>query len=269
MSQQQFISANNQSLLWKVINNTPQVIRYFEAAPPGEKEKWFQYVIGQIFNQYRGQNIPLKGLNKRAIDVMLQQLSQPQSLMPSLSLKEPLTQSHSQPQSLTPSHTLAQPQSLMPSYTQSPSHSQSHSLKQRNPSIQDQFTRRQAEYESMVKKEVPTPTFTENVKDEAIVDLNSAVEAYKRNRNEDAGIIIPPPPANAPSANALPAKTQEMVSITIEELPKKVVQWGDNTEHIFDNNYSVSLEKDIAEIKSQLKEILTLLRKPPTTADSS
>jgi hypothetical protein len=148
-----------------------------------------------------------------------------------------------------------QPQSLMPP------------LKQRNPSIQDQFTRRQAEYESMVKKEVPTPTFTENVKDEAIVDLNSAVEAYKRNRNEDAGIIIPPPSANAPPANAVPAKTQESVSITIEELPKKVVQWGDNTEHIFDNNYSVSLEKDIAEIKSQLKEILTLLRKPP--ADSS
>jgi hypothetical protein len=109
----------------------------------------------------------------------------------------------------------------------------------------------------MVKKEVPTPTFTENVKDEAILDLNSAVEAYRRNRNEDAGIIIPPPA----SANAEP------ISIKIEELPKKVVQWGDNTEHIFDNNYSVSLEKDIAEIKSQLKEILTLLRKP--TADSS
>lgn len=254
MSQQQFISANNQSLLWKVINNTPQVIRYFEAAPPGEKEKWFQYVIGQIFNQYRGQNIPLKELNKRAIDVMLQQLTQTQSPSLSPSLTQSLSQSQPQPQSLMPSLSLAQ----------------SNSLKQRNPSIQDQFTRRQAEYESMVKKEVPTPTFTENVKDEAIVDLNSAVEAYKRNRNEDAGIIIPPPPANAPSANALPAKTpstEESVSITIEELPKKVVQWGDNTEHIFDNNYSVSLEKDIAEIKSQLKEILTLLRKPP--ADSS
>jgi hypothetical protein len=266
MSQQQFISANNQSLLWKVINNTPQVIRYFEAAPPGEKEKWFQYIIGQIFNQYRGQNIPLKELNKRAIDVMLQQLTH----TPSLTQSNSLTQS--QPQSLmpshTPSHTLAQPHTLAQSPSQS--HSPSLMLKQRNPSIQDQFTRRQAEYESMVKKEVPTPTFTENVKDEAIVDLNSAVEAYKRNRNEDAGIIIPPPPANAPSANAVPAKTpstEESVSITIEELPKKVVQWGDNTEHIFDNNYSVSLEKDIAEIKSQLKEILTLLRKPP--ADSS
>jgi hypothetical protein len=233
MSQQQFISANNQSLLWKVINNTPQVIRYFEGAPPGEKEKWFQYIIGQIFNQYRGQNIPLKELNKRAIDVMLQQLTP--SLTPSRS------------NSLT----------LTPSLTPSPTLTQSNSLKQRPPTIQDQFTRRQAEYESMVKKEVPTPTFTENVKDEAILDLNSAVEAYRRNRNEDAGIIIPPPPA----ANAEP------ISIKIEELPKKVVQWGDNTEHIFDNNYSVSLEKDIAEIKSQLKEILTLLRKPP--ADSS
>ena len=250
MSQQQFISANNQSLLWKVINNTPQVIRYFEGAPPGEKEKWFQYIIGQIFNQYRGQNIPLKELNKRAIDVMLQQLTQ---------------SPHSPP--LTPSPT------LMHSLTQ-PTLTQSNSLKQRHPSIQDQFTRRQAEYDSMVKKEVPTPTFTENVKDEAILDLNSAVEAYKRNRNEDAGIIIPPPPANAPSANAPSANkktpsTEETISISIEELPKKVVQWGDNTEHIFDNNYSVSLEKDIAEIKSQLKEILTLLRKPTTATDSS
>ena len=69
---QQFINNTNQSLLWKVINNTPQMIHYFSNAPPGEREKWFQYTIGQVYNQYKGLNTPLKEINKRAIDVMLQ-----------------------------------------------------------------------------------------------------------------------------------------------------------------------------------------------------
>ena len=235
---QQFINNTNQSLLWKVINNTPQMIHYFSNAPPGEREKWFQYMIGQIYNQYKGQNAPLKEINKRAIDVMLQSLV-------------PLQQQPPQPQMQMPPQPQPQPQPQIQSL-----------------SVSDQFSRRQAEYELMVKKEVPVHNFTENVKDEAILDLNSAVEAYKRNRNEDVDVIIPAPTKavgspNDPTIKKLDLTNATPISLVVEELPKKMVQWGDNVEHVFDHNHSIfenklnKLEKDMEEIKSKLNELLS------------
>jgi hypothetical protein len=136
--------------------------------------------------------------------------------------------------------------------------------------MNDQFARRQAEYDSMVKKEIPTHNFTENVKDEAILDLNSVVEAYKRNRTEDVGVVIPPPsPSPSQKLNLRSNNELESVSIHVEELPKKGVQWGQNTEHEFDNNHSiiegriVNIEKGINEIKSQMSEILSILKVIP------
>ena len=277
MSSQQFVSSNNQSLLWKVINNTPQTINYFADAPHGKKEKWFQYIIGQIYNQYRGQNFSLKDMNKRAIDAMLQTLAPLQSA-PSVpyQTKSPL---QSAPSQSAPSQ----------SATKSPS-APMHVVRTKEQTLNDQFSRRQAEYDLMTKKETPTPHFTENVKDEAILDLNSAVEAYKRNRNEDLDVILPPPPSandksldkdkplvsdkslDKPLPIKLNLKDAQPISLSVEEeLPKKVVQWGDNTEHVFDNNNSIiqnnietkldTIEKDIQDIKSKLVEILSLLQK--------
>lgn len=233
------------------------MINYFSGAPPGEREKWFQYIIGQIYQQYAGQNIGLKEMNKRAIDVMLQTLSPPPHMQQA------------------PPHSQARPHSQAPppsqQFTQLKSHSQQ--------SLNDQFSRRQAEYDLMVKKETPTPTFTENVKDEAIVDLNSAVEAYKRNRNEDADIVIPKPKDldTGPKAvdvvkpmEKLDLSNAQPISLVVEEFPsKKNVQWGNNTEHVFDNTNSIiqnnidarltAIEKDIRDMKSTLLEILAKL----------
>jgi len=268
----QFINSNNQSLLWKVINNTPQMINYFNNANPGEKEKWFQTIIGHIYKQYNGQNISLKDMNKRTIDFMLQSLMPPQPtgnqppmgnqyLAPN---QQPMGNQYLPPnQQPTGNQYLAPNQSPMPNQYPAPSQylatNQYPVVKNREQQINEQFTRRQAEYESMVKKEVPTPHFTENVKDEAIVDLNSAVEEYKKQRTQDNQVFIPP-------SKKLDLKDAENISITVEELPKKV-QWGENTEHVFDKNESIAdntrftnIEKDIAEMKLKLSEILALLQ---------
>jgi len=246
MSSQQFVSSNNQSLLWKVINNTPQTINYFAAAPPGEKEKWFQYIIGQIYNQYRGQNLSLKDMNKRAIDAMLQTLAPLQS-----ATKSPYQSATKSPYQSGPSA----PSAPMPI------------VRTKEQTLNDQFSRRQAEYDLMTKKETPTPHFTENVKDEAILDLNSAVEAYRRNRNEDVDVILPKPNDTNNNVQKLDLSNAQPISLTVDELPKKAVQWGNNTEHIFDNSDSIvenkieNIEKDIQDIKSKLVEILSLLHK--------
>lgn len=253
----QFVHSNNQSLLWKVINNTPQTINYFANAPHGEKEKWFQTIIGHVYNQYNGQNISLRDINKRAIDFMLQSLQ------------------------------VQQVQSSAQSATQSATQSAQVPYKSREQQLTDQFTRRQAEYESMVKKDVPTPHFTENVKDEAILDLGSAVKEYMKQRDQD--IEIPKPidlptnallsPTNAlhsalhsHTALKLDLKNAEPISLIVDELPLKKVQWGENTEHVFDKNESIAfdknesnilvkMEKDILELKTKLEEILALLQK--------
>ena len=254
----QFIHNNNQSLLWKVISNTPQTINYFANAPPGEKERWFQTVIGHIYKQYNGQNISLRDMNKRAIDFMLQSLA-PKTSVPKLP---------SESASASAPYPLLQSQASVP-------------YKTREQQVNDQFTRRQAEYESMIKKETPIPHFIENVKDEAILDLGSAVKEYMKQRNQDSEVNLPLQQSTTQlslqqsttqsplqqSATQLPLKLDlkntEPISITVDELPSKKVQWGENTEHVFDKNESIIhyLEKDILELKTKLDQIIALLQK--------
>jgi hypothetical protein len=243
----QFIHNNNQSLLWKVISNTPQTINYFANAPPGEKERWFQTVIGHIYKQYNGQNISLRDMNKRSIDFMLQSLA-PKTSVPKLP---------SESASASAPYPLLQSQASVP-------------YKTREQQVNDQFTRRQAEYESMIKKETPIPNFIENVKDEAILDLGSAVKEYMKQRNQDSEVNLPlvQPSTTSlapaqPSALKLDLKNTEPISLTVDELPSKKVQWGENTEHVFDKNESIIhyLEKDILELKTKLDQIIALLQK--------
>jgi len=290
----QFVHSNNQSLLWKVINNTPQTINYFANAPHGEKEKWFQTIIGHVYNQYNGQNISLRDINKRAIDFMLQSLQVQQVQSSAQSATQSATQSAQVPYQVPLQSAQVPLQSAQVPY------------KSREQQLTDQFTRRQAEYESMVKKDVPTPHFTENVKDEAILDLGSAVKEYMKQRDQD--IEIPKPidsptnalhtashkalqsPTNAShkalqsptnalhmalqshSALKLDLKNAEPISLIVDELPLKKVQWGENTEHVFDNNESIAFDKNesnilikmennILEMKTKLEEILALLQK--------
>ena len=277
----QFIHANNQSMLWKVINNTPQTISYFANAPLGEKERWFQSIIGNIYNQYNGKNISLKDMNKRAIDFMLQ------SLMPAV----PSVPLSSVPLSSVPLSSV--PLSSVPL--------------SREQQMHEQFSRRQAEYESMVKGPMPVPHFTGGVKDEAILDLSSAVKEYMKQRDQDIeipkGPMVPTVGREAsfkPESNEVPRESlskappkvslrsvasndapkrlnlqnAEPISLTVEELPTKKVQWGENTEYVFDKNESISredevpregtsaylLQKDISEIKTKLDLIIGLLR---------
>ena len=276
----QFIHNNNQSLLWKVINNTPQTINYFANAQSGEKERWFQTVIGHVYNQYNGQNISLRDMNKRAIDFMLQSLA-PKEKTQSESVSSGPYQSVPY-QSSVPYPSASAPSVPYPSVPYQSSQSASAPsvpypsvpYKTREQQVTDQFTRRQAEYESMIKKETPTPHFIENVKDEAILDLGSAVKEYMKQRNQDSEVNLPPSPLGSPSAQQpsaqqpstkLDLKNTEPISITVDELPSKKVQWGENTEHIFDKNDSIinysRLEKDISEIKTKMDQILVLLQK--------
>jgi hypothetical protein len=214
----QYLNETNQNMIWKVINNAPQIIQYFQTYPTGTKEKWFQSIIGNIYKQFNGSSLSLKELNKRTLDFMLQSIEAPQSA--------PMHQPpmHQPPMHQPPMH---QPQQGF-NNQQQPAFDPNNTVKPREQILTEQFEMRKKEYESMVKKPVPKAEFANAIKDDVINDIGSAVEEYMKQRNADI-------PAYAP------IKTNEEIKLNVEELPepKKRVQWGDNSERTFDNQQPV------------------------------
>lgn len=214
-----YIQQNNQNLLWKIINNTPQMIQFFYNSSPGEKEKWFQNVIRHVYNSHSSNgNVSLRDLNKITIDFMLEMLQKAQQ--PQRSLETPSQQ---------PQHQQHQPQlQTKPKQVQTDA-------------IENQFAIRRQEYENMTKKTVPVPTFTENVKDEAISDIGSVVNEYMKQREQDMKQFAAEKP-KTDNNNKLQINNDENISINVEELESplslplnKKVKWGENTEHVYEN----------------------------------
>jgi hypothetical protein len=226
----QFVQESNQNMLWKIVSSTPQLTDFFKMLPPGSKEEWFKGIIHQIYGETYGRNVPLRDINKRALDAMTESIKalkrrqqQPRQEQPQLIRQEQSPQVYQQ-QSL--------PQ---PSIQSSAAFRDS-----RESQMMDQFNRRQSEYESMTKKPVPTPVFNESIKDEAIQDLSKAVSEYMNLRDAD---MTPPVADTLVKPTTTRIQISDPISITLEEHEptnhKKQVQWGENTEHVFDKTQSI------------------------------
>ena len=247
-------------MLWKIVNNTSQLVEFFALMKPGFKEEWFKSIIHQVYGETQGRNISLRDINKRALDCMLE------SIRKMSAEKRPLgpttfTQGQgpmsgpSLATSLTPSLT----SSLAPSVQTSASFRDS-----RESHMMDQYNRRQAEYESMTKKTVPTPTFNDSIKDEAIQDITKALNEYKNIRDADilpmtntsSNIQDPPIRIQISDPIDISLDTQEPAS------HRKQVQWGENTEHLFDKTQSIyesALMKKIQALEDKINGISSKL----------
>ena len=241
----QFIQQNNQNLLWKIINNTPQMINFFGGGAPGEKERWFQQIIGHVYEQNVGSNLGIRDLNKIAIDLMVDLLKKAQAQA------QHQTQSQHQTQTLVPNPIEKFDNHQKPHVINKPgSHVAS--------SMENQFELRRKEYENMTKKPVPTHNFTENVKDEAIGDIGLAVNEYMKQRDMDSKMFAPKEPVTP-------------VSIEIEEIDDKFsakkVKWGENVEHVYKENEgskdlsSIAKSEDLSSIAKILEMLGTLSKK--------
>jgi hypothetical protein len=234
----QFIQQSNQNMLWKIINNTPQMIRFFAGAVPGEKERWFQQVVGHVYedNLRNSANLSLREMNKVAIDLMVELLkkAQSQAQLHTISVHNPVQ------------------------IINKPSVSN-------NSSMENQFELRRKEYENMTKKTIPTPSFTENIKDEAIGDIGSAVNEYMKQRDMDAKLFAPKEPI-VPVAIEIQERPLEIEEIDNTFLPKKV-KWGENTEHVYkeksqDDPTSIAKILEMLEtLSEQVEMIKSLLQK--------
>lgn len=215
----QFINNNNQTMLWKIINNTPQMVQVFHGSAPGKKEKWFGQVIKHVYDELIASNkqMSLRDINKYAIDFMLTLLNE---------------QLNPQPQVQPP---------------QPP--------KNQNNTVLSQFEMRRQEYESMINKEQPKANFTETIKDEPITDINSSLDEYRKQRDRDINQIMKSMPLSPQQINANPvsltiSESTEQIQLPIEvidNIPKKQVKWGTNTEHEY-IDYTSKLETKIDKI---------------------
>ena len=200
------------------------MIQFFYYSSPGEKEKWFQNVIRHVYNSHSSNaNISLRDLNKITIDFMLEMLQKAQ-------------QPPQQPQ---------QPQQ-QPLRSVEPPSLQTKPKQVQTDAIENQFAIRRQEYENMTKKTVPVPSFTENVKDEAISDIGSVVNEYMKQREQDMKQFISEKPKN--DNNKLQINNDENISINVEELEsppsdvQKKVKWGENTEHAYVESVPLPIE---------------------------
>jgi hypothetical protein len=241
----QFVQENNQIMLWKIVNNTSQLVDFFAPMKPGFKEEWFKGIIHQVYGETQGRNISLRDINKRALDCMLESIrkisAEKRPLGPTAFIQG---QGPMSVPSLTPS--------LAPSVQTSASFRDS-----RESHMMDQYNRRQAEYESMTKKTVPTPTFNDSIKDEAIQDITKALNEYKNIRDADI-LPIQDPPIRIQISDPIDISldTQEPAS------HRKQVQWGENTEHLFDKTQSIyesALMKKIQALEDKINGISSKL----------
>jgi hypothetical protein len=258
----QFVQENNQIMLWKIVNNTSQLVEFFAPMKPGSKEEWFKSIIHQVYCETQGRNVSLRDINKRALDCMLE------SIRKMSAEKRPLVQAPTTfTQGLTQgstaftqgSTTFTQGPSLTPSVQTSASFRDS-----RESQMMEQYNRRQVEYESMTKKTVPTPTFNDSIKDEAIQDITKALNEYKNIRDADILPIQDPP---------IRIQISDPVDISLDAQEptshRKQVQWGENTEHLFDKTQSIyesalmkkiqALEDKINDISSKLDSMLEVI----------
>ena len=199
------------------------MIQFFAGAAPGEKERWFQQVVGHVYedNARNPTNVSLRDLNKVAIDLMVDLLRKAQA------------QAQHQTQAQAHAQAVLQPDPIEniknTQIINKPSVSNSSSM-------ESQFELRRKEYENMTKKTVPTPAFKENVKDEAIGDIGSAVSEYMKQRDLDAKMFAP----KEPLAPVKDSAQKTDISIEIEEIDNnfsaKKVKWGENTEHVYKEN---------------------------------
>ena len=205
------------------------MIQFFAGAAPGDKERWFQQIIGHVYedNMRKSTNLGLREMNKGAIDLMVELLRKAQA-----QVQQP------EPQQYV----------LKPDPIENMQNTQIINKPgvSNTSSMENQFELRRKEYENMTKKTVPTPTFKENVKDEAIGDIGSAVNEYMKQRDLDSKMFAPKEPL-------VP------VAIDIEEIDNtflaKKVKWGENTEHVYKE------PEDLTSIAKILEMLGTLTKK--------
>ena len=179
---QQYIDVNNQTMLWKLIQRSPQ---FANNTVKINREQWFGSIIKYFYEQITVSKFSieeLKILNQKTIAYMLSDLKRiEQSQLDASASAKSTTHGNK----------------MLPVNPEPPIHD----IRPRVASLStynEQFNARQQEYTNMIKPTAqPIPNFGEKVEDDVITNMEELLEQQKKQREYDTARTMPSVPSNS------------------------------------------------------------------------
>ena len=200
-----YISQENQSLLWQMIQKTNPFITAFQNSPIESKTNWFKSQIQKIYQQLPPSinREQLKQINRDTLTNMIQDLTRLQAN----SMKTPINQID---------------QIDRPPY----------SRLSKDPTAKS-ITEYETQYKSLLETPKPqVPDFSEKFDDQPIPDMDLLIKEHQRQREEELK-NFGPPPIIPEQKTSLQIEAKDPISTNTREL-KIIIQRLDSLEKKLD-----------------------------------
>jgi len=199
-----YVNAENQKLLWNIINKHPKITEYFSSRSSENKTYWFQSCIGYIYENIKYENLTIEKLqhyNKETLKYML-----------STVIKEPTVNNDLRNEIQYSRTNIEQPM------TQNIPKSQL---------LNQNFAIRQKEYEDMVEKKLPdTIDFRDKIDDEPISNMDEVLRTHLQMRENELKQYAPLSVVSEIENSKI--ITDKNIDNVQESNSKKSVSWEDS-----------------------------------------
>ena len=236
----QYITVENQTLLWKTINRSPQFANNTIAI---HREQWFSNIIKQFYENIKSPKMSiaeLKALNQQTIAYMVSDLKRILSY-------EDKTNPRS---NVLVESQYNRPSAIDTSYVNRPALN-SETPQTRMSMYNDQFNARQQEYTNMTKPPAPPiANFTEKLEEDPITNMDELLQQQIKQREYDVAQARPPPPLTT-LPPTLPNQTVEPLSSPMSPTKNNVT--ATNLEAM--NAIIQDLAKQLAELREEIAKI--------------
>jgi len=239
-----FIHNKNQELLWNVINKTQIFQLIFAYSRNNEPELWFRAHIQQYYQKIQNKILSVEDLNicnHEIIAIMMNNLKSFSETNGNATIQ----------QNQQPPQQMAQ---------QLP-----HTVENKQELYSRQFNERQKEYELMnTKPQPPVPDINNNIKDEAISNMDELIKLHMQQREAEMKQFAPQPITQTHLVNSFKPNnikienTNENITLIHDGIlndldkPRKNVSWSDNNES--DKIYQ-ELHNEMDDLKNQVLNI--------------
>jgi len=218
----QYVTPENQKLLWNVISKN-HIVNDFFLLNPNQKENWFKSIIQMFYEQNKNRILnqnDLLMLNKTTISYMIQNIKDTNKKVQRLPIQTnqiQLDQNFLKPYSVT---------------------------ENKVEKIGNQFEQKQVEYNSLFDRKIPeAPEFSEK-QDKPLSNMDELIQQHLREREEELRKYAPLPLVSQPIQDVpkvLP--TQQSNKLKIEQTPNTI---NIQIEEIQDTNSSEKLLKTVS-----------------------